>query len=55
MPRHLLATWATIKTEICQNVFNNYKKPKNYEQLLKITKVIADIKYRRLNIEPHVT
>ena len=51
MPRHLLATWANIKTEICQNVFNGYEKPKNYEQLLKITKVIADIKYRRLNID----
>ena len=51
MPRHLLATWASIKTEICENIFNNYQKPKNYEQLLKITKVIADIKHRRLNID----
>ena len=50
MPRHLLATWAQIKTTICEKVFNECEKPKNYEQLLKITKVIADIKYRRLNI-----
>ena len=52
MPRHLLTSWAQIKTEICENIFKNYKKPQNYEQMLKITKVIADIKHRRLNIDP---
>ena len=52
MPRHLLTNWAQIKTEICENVFKNYEKPQNYEQLLKITKVIADIKHRSLNLDP---
>ena len=52
MPRHLLATWADIKTIICENVFTNYEKPKNYDQLLKIVKVITDIKQRSLKISP---
>jgi hypothetical protein len=52
MPRHLLTNWAQIKTEICENVFKNHEKPQNYEQLLKITKVIADIKHRSLNLDP---
>jgi len=52
MPRHLLAKWAEIKTAICEYVFSHYEKPSNYEQLLKITKVIADIKHRKLNIDP---
>ena len=52
MPRHLLAKWAEIKTAICEYIFDHYEKPKNYEQLLKITKVITDIKHRKLNIDP---
>ena len=51
MPRHLLKDWANTKTEICKEVFTNYKKPAHYNQLLKINKVIADIKQRRLNID----
>lgn len=51
MPRHLLKDWANTKTEICKEVFTNYKKPAHYDQLLKINKVIADIKQRRLNID----
>jgi hypothetical protein len=50
MPRHLLKEWAEIKNDICEYIFKNYPKPKNYDQLLKITKVIADIKQRRLNV-----
>jgi len=50
MPRFLLKNWAEIKNEICENIFNNCPKPNNYEQLLKIVKVIADIKQRPLNI-----
>ena len=51
IPRHLLASWANVKTTICENIFDDYEKPKNYDQLLKIAKVIADIKYRRINLD----
>ena len=51
MPRHLLATWAEIKNNICKSVFAKYKKPGNYDQLLKINKVIADVKQKHLNLD----
>ena len=51
MPRHLLTIWAEIKNNICKSVFAKYKKPDNYDQLLKINKVIADVKQRHLNLD----
>ena len=51
IPRHMLAQWAELKNDICENVFTNYEKPTNYEQLLKISKVIADVKQRHLNLD----
>jgi len=51
MPRHVLKNLAEIKTEICETVFSEYTKPHNYDQLLKITKVISDIKFRSLNVD----
>ena len=51
MPHYLLKDWAEIKNEICEDVFRKYPKPKNYDQLLKITKVIADIKQNPLQID----
>lgn len=51
MPRHLLKEWAEIKTEICKNVFTSYPKPINYDQLLKVTKVITDIKFKTLVVD----
>ena len=51
MPRFLLKDWAEVKNEVCMQVFNNHKKPQNYEHLLKINKVIADIKEQKLNID----
>ena len=52
IPRHYLELFAKIKNKICEDVFNNYSKPTNYDQLLKINKVIADIKTRKVNIDP---
>jgi len=51
MPRHVLRNLAEIKTEICERVFGEYVKPANYDQLLKITKVISDIKFRHLKVD----
>jgi hypothetical protein len=51
LPRYLLKEWAEVKNTICEAVFNDYPKPKNYEQLMEITKVITDIKYRPLKLD----
>jgi len=52
IPSHYLAKFAEIKNKICENVFNSYPKPANYDQLLKINKVIADIKNKKVSIDP---
>ena len=52
IPSHYLQNFAQIKNKICEDVFNNYSKPENYEQLLKINKVIADIRLQKVNIDP---
>ena len=52
IPRHYLAKFAEAKNVICKSVFNNTAKPSNYDHLLKIYKMIADIKSRKLDIDP---
>jgi hypothetical protein len=52
IPRHYLQNFAEIKNKICEDVFNNHPKPQNYDQLLKINKVIADIRLQKVNIDP---
>ena len=52
VPKHYLQNFAEIKNKICEDVFTNYPKPTNYDQLLKINKVIADIKNRKVNVDP---
>lgn len=51
IPQHILATWADIKTNICQDIFNSIEKPPHYEQLLKITKLITDIKQKDILLD----
>ena len=52
IPKHYLENFAEIKNKICEDVFTNYSKPTNYDQLLKINKVIADIKNRKVDFDP---
>ena len=47
---HYLAKFAEVSV-ICKNVFENTPRPSNYDHLLKIYKVIADIKNRKLDID----
>ena len=49
-PKRFLAEYCTIKNDICEWIFDNYKKPTNYENLVNTQKVISDIKYRKLNL-----
>ena len=51
LPQHLLIEWASLKDEACKFVFEEYEKPKHYDHLLKITKMVADIKHQPLNLD----
>jgi hypothetical protein len=52
IPQHYLAKFAEAKNVICNSIFDNIKKPDNYDHLLKINKMITDIKNRKLDIDP---
>lgn len=52
VPEKFLLEMCSVKDMICQHVFENFEKPKNYDYLLDLTKVIEGIKYQRLNIKP---
>ena len=51
IPRHILKEWAEAKNKVCSFVFKKYKRPENYDQLLKINKVIGDIRERKLKLD----
>jgi hypothetical protein len=50
VPSAFLVEYCEIKELICTHVFANYERPKNYEFLLKVQKLIADIRYQPLNL-----
>ena len=50
VPRKFLLEYCYTKDLICKHVFDTYEKPKNYDYLLDLTKVIEEIKYNKLKI-----
>lgn len=52
VPEKFLLEMCSVKDMICQHVFENFEKPKNYDYMLDLTKVIEDIKYKKMNINP---
>jgi len=52
IPEHMLRTWAQVKNNICNYVFENNPKPENYDLLLKVEKMITEIKFQPLEIDP---
>ena len=52
VPEKFLIEFCRVKNQICEHIFDNYEKPKNYDYLVSLTEIIEDIKYRRLNINP---
>lgn len=52
VPQKFLVEFCQIKNYICEHVFENFEKPKNYDYLLSLTEAIEDIKYQRLNFNP---
>ena len=51
VPENFLIDCAKMKNSISSYVFANYEKPKNYEFLLALTKVLIEMKYKKLNID----
>jgi len=51
VPQHFLLEFYEIKNQITKHVFDNYEKPENYDFLLRLSKVVEDIKGRPLNLK----
>jgi len=52
VPDRFLLEYCDIKNEITKSIFRNFFRPKNYRFLVDLTKVLEDIKYQQLNINP---
>jgi len=50
MPRFFLEDLAKVKNKICNFVFDQYEKPKNYDFTLKLLKILTEIKNTKLNV-----
>ena len=51
VPERYLLEYCHIKNVISEHVFSNYEKPKNYQFLVELSKLVTDIKYRKLNVD----
>lgn len=51
VPSSFTRNYFRIKSLISEYVLNNFEKPKNYEDLVRLTEIIDDIKGRNLNID----
>jgi len=50
VPHKFLVEFCRVKNQICEHVFANYERPKNYDYLVSLTEIVEDMKYRRLNL-----
>jgi len=50
VPEKFLIEFCQVKNQICEHVFENCEKPKNYDYLVSLSEIIEDMKYRKLNI-----
>lgn len=51
VPAFFLEDIAKIKNKICNFVFTNYEKPKDYDFKLDLIKILTEMKNRKLNID----
>ena len=51
VPRRFLLEWCYTKDLICKHIFETHERPKNYDYMLDLVKVIDGIKYTKLNID----
>ena len=50
-PKKFLIDYCELKNKICEDIFKNNTKPKQYDFFKRFTELIHDIKYRELNID----
>tara|TARA_R100001594_G_scaffold76463_1_gene111071 strand:- start:190 stop:1140 length:951 start_codon:yes stop_codon:yes gene_type:complete len=51
VPERFVLEYCDVKNEITKHILENYDKPKNYNFLVSLSKVLEDIKYRHLNLD----
>ena len=50
VPHDFLLDFCEVKNRITEHVFENFKKPDNYDHLARVQKLIHKIKYQKLNL-----
>ncbi len=50
-PQRFLKEYCEVKNRICEWIFDNYERPKNYDHLVRIQQVLADIKYKKVQFD----
>ena len=51
VPSRFLMEYCDVKNQITKHVLENYEKPKNYDFLVDLTKLITDMNYQKLKID----
>ena len=51
VPRRFLVDYCRIKSDITKHVFENYKKPKNYDFFVELIKLTTKISTQKLNVD----
>jgi len=51
VPERFVLKYCDVKNQITKYIFENYDKPKNYNFLVSLSKVLEDIKYRALQLD----
>jgi hypothetical protein len=51
VPEGFLKEYCVLKNKITQHVIDTCKKPDNYDNLVEITKLVTDIRQRKLNVD----
>jgi len=54
LPPGLLKEYLELKNQITTHVFDTYPKPANYDFLFELTKVVEEIKERKINVDPSI-
>jgi len=51
VPEEFLLQYCEIKNKVTKHILETYERPKNYDFLADLTKLITDINYQKLNID----
>ena len=51
VPKRHLLEYFSIKSQICEWIFENYQKPANHDFLVKVSRMISDISFQKFKID----